>query len=41
MDVSLKGNNLTDELGRNHVSYLKAYSPLPGRNVSLDLTLTY
>mgnify|MGYP005991680155 FL=1 len=41
MDVSVKGNNLTDELGRNHVSYLKAYSPLPGRNVSLDLTLTY
>ena len=41
MDVSLKANNLTNELGRNHVSYLKAFSPLPGRNISLDLTFTY
>lgn len=41
MDVSLKGNNLTDEFGRNHVSYLKAFSPLPGRNVVLDLGVAY
>jgi len=41
MDVRLKGSNLTDELGRNHVSYLKAYSPLPGRNITLDLQVSY
>ena len=41
MDVRLKGSNLTDELGRNHVSYLKAYSPLPGRNFTLDLQVSY
>ena len=41
MDVNLKGNNLTDELGRNHVSYLKAYSPLPGRNISLDVQVSF
>ncbi len=41
VDVRLKGNNLTDELGRNHVSYLKAFSPVPGRNLTLDLTLAY
>lgn len=41
MDVRLKGSNLTDELGRNHVSYLKAYSPLPGRNLTLDVQVSY
>lgn len=41
MDVNLKANNLTDELGRNHVSYLKAFSPLPGRNISLDLQVSF
>lgn len=41
MDVSLKGNNLTDEEGRNHVSYLKDFTPLPGRNITLDLKMAY
>ena len=41
MDAHLKGNNLTDELGRNHVSYLKEISPVQGRNISLDLRLTF
>jgi iron complex outermembrane receptor protein len=41
MDVNLKMNNLTDELGRNHVSYLKEFSPLPGRNISLDVQASF
>ena len=28
-------NNITDELARNHVSYLKEYAPLQGRNIQL------
>lgn len=34
-DIRLRGTNLTDEEGRNHVSFLKDAVPLPGRNVSL------
>jgi iron complex outermembrane receptor protein len=41
IDAHLKGNNLTDELGRNHVSYLKEVSPVQGRNISLDVRLTF
>jgi iron complex outermembrane receptor protein len=41
LDVHLKGNNLTDELGRNHVSYLKEISPVAGRNFSLDMRLSF
>lgn len=41
LDARLKGNNLTNELGRNHVSYLKEVSPIQGRNVSLDIQLTF
>jgi iron complex outermembrane receptor protein len=32
-DLLLRGTNLTDSLGRNHVSYLKDLVPLPGRDV--------
>ncbi len=40
-DISLKGQNLTDAFGRNHVSYLKAYSPIAGRNLVLDLSVVF
>jgi iron complex outermembrane receptor protein len=41
VDVHLKANNLTDELGRNHVSYLKEISPVPGRNLDLGVKFTF
>ena len=37
----LRGNNLTDELARNHVNPLKDAVPLPGRDVSLSYKLTF
>jgi len=39
--VYVKGHNLTDEFGRNHVSYLKAYSPIMGRNMTLGVNYTF
>ena len=36
-----KAHNLTDEFGRNHVSYLKEYSPVVGRNINLGVTYTF
>lgn len=32
-DLVLRGTNLTNALGRNHVSYLKDEVPLPGRDI--------
>ena len=40
-DLRLRGTNLTDEEGRNHVSFLKDTVPLPGRNVSLALRWSF
>ena len=40
-DVILRGRNLTDEEARNHVSFLKNDVPLPGRDVSLALRMTF
>ena len=40
-DLVLRGTNLTDELARNHVSFLKDVAPLPGRDVSLSYRLTF
>lgn len=40
-DVVLRGTNLTDELARNHVSFLKDVAPLPGRDVSLSYRLSF
>jgi iron complex outermembrane receptor protein len=37
----LAGTNLTDELARNHVSYLKDVAPLPGRDVRLTYRLAF
>ncbi len=33
LTLQLKANNLLDEYGVNHVSYLKDYSPVQGRNI--------
>lgn len=32
---------VTDEEGRNHVSFLKELAPLPGRDVSLAYRLSF
>jgi iron complex outermembrane receptor protein len=37
----LKAHNLADEFGRNHVSYLKEFSPVVGRNVSLGVAYSF
>jgi iron complex outermembrane receptor protein len=40
-DILVRGNNLTDELARNHVSTLKDVAPLPGRDISVSYRLTF
>jgi iron complex outermembrane receptor protein len=40
-DIVLRGNNLSDELARNHVSPLKDFVPLPGRDVNASYRLTF
>ncbi len=39
--VSIFGNNLTDEVARNHSSYVKKEVPLPGRNYGVRFNLTF
>ncbi len=41
LDLLLRGRNLTDELARNHVSFLKDAAPLIGRDISLGLRLAF
>jgi iron complex outermembrane recepter protein len=40
-DLLLKGTNLTDAEGRNHVSFLKDLAPLPGRDLRLSVRLLF
>lgn len=40
-DLVLRGTNLTDEEGRNHVSFLKDLAPLPGRDVSVAYRVNF
>jgi iron complex outermembrane receptor protein len=40
-DLILRGTNLTDEEARNHVSLLKGEVPLPGRDLSLILRVSF
>ena len=40
-DVLLRGTNLTDELARNSVSFLKDIMPMPGRDLSLSYRLSF
>jgi iron complex outermembrane recepter protein len=37
----VRGTNLTDEEGRNHLSFLKEVLPLPGRGVTIGLRTTF
>ena len=37
VDLVLSGTNLTDSIGRNHVSFTKDYVTLPGRTFRLML----
>jgi iron complex outermembrane recepter protein len=39
--VFARGDNLTNETARNHVSFLKDLAPLPGRNVTLGLQVAF
>lgn len=41
IELQLKGNNLTDRLGRNHVSLLKEDAPIRGREITLGLAMTF
>ena len=40
-EIVLRGTNLTDEEARNHVSFLKDLVPMPGRDLSLILRLSF
>ena len=41
LTVSLFGNNLFDEVARNHSSFVKTQVPLPGRNYGVRFNLTF
>ena len=41
LTVSLFGNNLLDEIARNHSSYAKTQVPLPGKNYGIRFNLTF
>ena len=40
-DLIVRGTNPTDEVARNHVSFLKELAPLPGRDLSLAYRLSF
>jgi iron complex outermembrane recepter protein len=39
--VGAQVNNLLNSRGENHVSYLKEFAPLPGRNISLNSSISF
>ena len=39
--VSIFGNNLLDEVARNHSSFVKNEVPLPGKNIGVKFNLTF
>ena len=41
LKVSIFGNNLLDEVARNHSSFVKDEVPLPGRNYGVKFNLTF
>lgn len=41
LEIRLKGTNLTNVFGQNHVSYLKEYSPIMGRNITFELASNF
>ena len=40
-DIWIKGENLTDDLARNHLSFLKASAPLAGMQISAGVNFRY
>lgn len=40
-EVWLKGENLTDSIALNHLSFLKETAPLPGRQISMGIIFKY
>ena len=41
LSLSIFGNNLLDEVARNHSSFVKSEVPLPGRNYGVKFNLTF
>ena len=41
IDLLVRGTNLTDELARNHVSFVKDAAPLAGRDVTVGVRLSF
>ena len=41
LNVSLFGNNLLDEVARNHSSFVKDEIPLPGKNIGIKFNLKF
>ena len=41
LKVSIFGNNLLDEVARNHSSFVKNEVPLPGKNIGIKFNLTF
>ena len=41
LSVSIFGNNLLDEVARNHSSYVKSQVPLPGKNYGVKFNLNF
>ena len=41
LTLSLFGNNMLDEVARNHASFVKNEVPLPGRNYGLRFNLRF
>ena len=41
LKVSAFANNVLDQVARNSTSFVKDAVPLPGRNVGLNIRLTY
>jgi len=41
LSLRLDGRNLLDETGRNHVSFLKEFAPLPGRSVRTSVAFEF
>jgi iron complex outermembrane receptor protein len=41
LNVSLFGNNLLDEVARNHSSFVKDEVPLPGKNIGIKFSLKF
>lgn len=41
LEVDLKVNNLTNRYGQQHVSWLKDYAPVMGRNISMEISAPF